>query len=62
MPDAVRIPKGLAKLGPGVKDEIATLVKEAERRQDRELNDALKAALRGVPRPLRGVVRKVLGA
>ena len=40
--------------------KLEKLVLEAERRQDRELEEALHKALRIVPGPLRGLVRKVL--
>lgn len=58
----VAIPKGLLALGPDVGPALRQMIAEAERAQDRELREALAATLKAVPRPLRGVVRKVLGA
>jgi len=57
-----KLPDGIAALGPEVAEQIDTLVTRAARRQDAELNEALVATLRIVPKPLRGVARKVLGA
>jgi hypothetical protein len=58
--DAVPIPEGLAALGPDVEAKLRRLVADAERRDDRELVEALDSAMKLVPRPLRGVARKVL--
>lgn len=54
------VPPAIAALGPGVVAEVGRLVAESERRQAREAAEALDVALGIVPRPLRGVVRKVL--
>jgi hypothetical protein len=56
---AVKVPKGL---GPDVEQRIGELVREAEQRQAEELRRALDHTLRLVPRPLRGLVRKIVGA
>lgn len=61
MPDGrIELPQGLRALGPEVVAHLDDLVARAERRQDRELRDALRTTLRLVPGPLRGVVKKVL--
>lgn len=54
------LPAGIAALGPDVAGRVQALVRAAEERQAREAQDALGTALKVVPRPLRGVVRKVL--
>jgi len=56
----IELPAGLRALGPDVVNEAERLVHEAERRQDRELREALTRTLRTVPWPLRGVAKKVL--
>jgi len=56
----VKVPAGIARLGPDVAPRVDELVAQAERRQDRELEEALTKTLRIVPGPLRGLVRKVL--
>lgn len=56
------VPDGIAALGPGVGAEIEELVRDARRRQVVELRESLDHTLRIVPRPLRGLVRKVVGA
>ncbi len=58
--DAFEIPPAIRDLELTVAAEVEALVAEAEHRQDAELLAALEAALGAVPRPLRGVVRKVL--
>ena len=58
---SVVVPKGIASLGPDVEERIAALVSEARAEQSRELARALDDTLRIVPRPLRGVVRKIAG-
>jgi hypothetical protein len=57
----VAIPPGIAALGADVEDRIAALVRDARVEQGRELARALDDALRIVPRPLRGIVRKIAG-
>jgi hypothetical protein len=55
-----RPPAGITALGPDVADRVRELVAAAERRQDAEVEAALQDGLRTIPRPLRGVARKVL--
>ena len=54
------IPPGIAKLGPEVTGRLEQLIEDAQASQRRELAAALDRTLRIVPRPLRGVARKVL--
>ncbi len=54
------LPAGIAALGPEANARVQQLVRAAERRQVQEAARALDEALGLVPRPLRGVVRKVL--
>ena len=54
------LPAGITALGPEVSARVQQLVRDAERRQTQEADRALDKALGIVPRPLRGVVRKVL--
>lgn len=56
------VPAEIEALGPEAATRLRALVASAEERQEREAEASLDAALRIVPRPLRGVVRKVLGA
>lgn len=58
----IEVPPGVATLAPDVQERLAGLVDAARARQSRELKRALDDTLRIVPRPLRGLVRKVLGA
>ncbi|MBJ7520098.1 MAG: hypothetical protein JHC84_10415 [Solirubrobacteraceae bacterium] len=58
----VELPDGITALGPDAVDTVHTLVHQAERRQAAELRDALDRTLKIVPRPLRGAVKKVVGA
>lgn len=58
----VDVPAGIAALGDDAVDTVHTLVHQAERRQAQELRDALERTLKIVPRPLRGPVKKVVGA
>lgn len=53
-------PPGITELGPEVAARVAELVAAAERGQDAEVEVALQEGLRAVPRPLRGIARKVL--
>lgn len=53
-------PPGIAALGPEATAAVERLVADAERRQDAEVGAALADGLRAVPRPLRGIARKVL--
>jgi hypothetical protein len=58
----VPVPDGIAALGDDAVATVQALVHEAERAQARELRGALDRTLKIVPRPLRGVVKKVVGA
>ncbi|MFA9269188.1 hypothetical protein LRS13_00175 [Svornostia abyssi] len=58
----VELPEGIAALGNDAIDTVHTLVHQAERRQAHELREALERTLKIVPRPLRGAVKKVVGA
>lgn len=61
-PRQLQVPGGIEALGPEAVGLVERLVAAAEDRQDAELRDALEKTLRLVPRPLRGVVRRILGA
>ena len=54
------IPEGIRALGPEATARITALVAAAEERQAAEADAALDTALKIVPRPVRGIVRKVL--
>jgi hypothetical protein len=54
------LPPGIAQLGPEVAERLDEMIRDAHARQRRELAEALDRTLRIVPRPLRGVARKVL--
>jgi len=54
------LPAGIRALGPEAEAAVQRLVEDAERRQEHEAAQALEHSLRIVPRPLRGVVRRVL--
>jgi hypothetical protein len=54
------LPPGIVALGPEAVERIDALVRDAHERQRRELAGALEHTLTIVPRPLRGLVRKVL--
>jgi len=56
----IELPAGVRAMGPDVVADVERLIREAERRQDRELQEALTRTLRIVPWPLRGVAKKVL--
>lgn len=56
------LPEGIAALGPEAQERLRALVADARRRQTQELGQALEQTLRIVPRPLRGAVRKLVGA
>lgn len=58
----IALPPGIAALGPDAEQRLHGLVEAARARQSAELARALNDTLRIVPRPLRGLVRKVVGA
>jgi hypothetical protein len=60
-PGVVDPPEEIIALGPEAVAELEALVAAAERRQVKDLTDALDGALRIVPKPLRPVIRKVVG-
>jgi hypothetical protein len=53
-------PREVAELPPDALRDLSTAVREARERQADELVAALDTALAVAPRPLRGVLRKVL--
>ena len=55
-------PAAISGLGADTERRVGELVREAERRQIREGMEALDSALGLVPRPLRPMIRKVVGA
>lgn len=58
----IEVPPGIAALGPEAEQRLQGLVDAARERQSAELRRALDDTLRIVPRPLRGLVRKMVGA
>ncbi len=54
------VPAGIESLGPEVSRRVVALVTAAEDRQAVEAEQALDQALAIVPKPVRGLVRKVL--
>lgn len=59
-PGPLELPPGIVALGPDACREVSALVLAAERAQSAEVEHALQEGLRAVPRPLRGLARKVL--
>ena len=55
-------PAAISGLGADTERRVGELVRDAERRQVREGMEALDSALGMVPRPLRPVIRKVVGS
>jgi hypothetical protein len=53
-------PASVRALDPGAQAELTEIVADARQRQARALEDALTAAMRHVPFPVRGIVKKVL--
>ncbi|MEV4420893.1 hypothetical protein AB0L40_13070 [Patulibacter sp. NPDC049589] len=56
----IELPEGIVALGPDACSAVEALVLAAERRQEAEVQAALEHGLRVVPRPLRGITRRVL--
>ncbi len=56
------VPAGIRELGPEAVERLEAMVATAEREQVAESERSLDTALRIVPRPFRGAVKKVLGA
>ncbi|CAB4917355.1 unannotated protein [freshwater metagenome] len=59
-PAPLQLPPGVTALGPEACAAVAALVSDAERAQSAEVDAALQEGLRVVPRPLRGIARRVL--
>jgi hypothetical protein len=53
-------PPAVAGLPDEVRDRLAAQVRAAQRRELRSAQAALETALKGVPLPVRGLVRKAL--
>ena len=58
--NAIEIPAGIQALGPDAVERLQALLVRAEQQQAAEAEAALQTALKIVPRPVRGIVRKVL--
>jgi hypothetical protein len=55
-------PAGIVALGPQVTGDVLAALREARARQAAELDAALHGTLKRLPRPLRSVARRILGA
>ncbi len=55
------VPAGFSRLSGEQLDDLASAVREARRRQAREIDAAAERALGFVPRLLRGPIRKIVG-
>lgn len=53
-------PASVHDLSPAARAEFADILREAKQRQARTLETAFVATLKHVPRPVRGIVKKVL--
>lgn len=53
-------PPGVQALAPEVQERLAALVDDARRRQARLMASSVETAIKGVPLPVRGVVKKAL--
>jgi hypothetical protein len=53
-------PASVQALSADDRDRLATILRDAKRRQVRTLEDAFAATLKHVPFPVRGIVKKVL--
>ena len=56
----IDLPAGITALGPDTCAEVQRLVAAAERTQDAEVLTALDQGLKAVPRPLRGIAKRIL--
>ena len=54
------LPDSVAALPPEVLERLAEQVQAARRRQAQQIADAIQVAVKGVPLPVRGIVRKAL--
>ncbi|PZS34124.1 MAG: hypothetical protein DLM58_06350 [Pseudonocardiales bacterium] len=55
-------PASVLALDAATRSDLAEVIAEARRHQARGLAEAFEATLRHVPFPVRGVVKRVLGA
>ena len=55
-------PASVLVLDAATRGELAAIITEARRRQARDLAAAYEATLKHVPLPLRGIVKKIVGA
>lgn len=55
-----RPPGGLARLDAASAEDLTRALREAKRRQSRELESAMRSSMDHVPRLLRGPTRKLL--
>jgi len=53
-------PAAVLALPEASRAELADLLEDARRRQDKTLEEAFNASLKHVPFPVRGIVKKVL--
>jgi hypothetical protein len=53
-------PASVSDLDPSARAALADLLEDSRRRQSRSLQEAFTAALKHVPFPVRGVVKRVL--
>jgi hypothetical protein len=53
-------PASVTALAAGARSALADLLEDSRRRQTQSLEDAFTAALKQVPFPVRGIVKKVL--
>jgi hypothetical protein len=53
-------PGSVTALDVGARSALAELLEDSRRRQTQSLEDAFTAALKQVPFPVRGIVKKVL--
>jgi hypothetical protein len=56
-----RPPKGLTALDAADRDRLAELIETVRADQEKEVDAATRRALKQIPWPLRGAVRKMLG-
>ena len=55
-------PASVSELEPAVVAKLSDAIMAEHRRQEAAIEQAIDDALRIVPRPLRGIVRRILGA
>ncbi len=54
-------PPGISQLGADERDDLATAIRDAKRRQTQALIAASEQALSHIPRVLRGPIRRLFG-